>query len=184
MDFYKVTCQPSIDAIRSAVECNGGILSSYGFGCAIPTGPDPSDDPEGWKIILCNTQGMGNHGSYVAVADSWENYDFQEACELRILRRLADDAEKIGDWREDGSLDIGTMLVPMLMSRFLPDRGGRSIGQDGKWVYYAHANANFVRIGDDRDRIWVRPQIHRKCRHNSLRGGLSDRQCGQQLLAN
>lgn len=181
MNFRKVLFSTTIESVRCAVERNGGVLASYGFGFATPTAP--TEHPDGWNIVLCDRQGMGNHGTYVAVANSWENYDFQESCTLRILRRLADDAEKAGDWREDESLDIGTMLVPILMSNFRPSRPGRrlSIGQDGKWVYYAHSNGNYLRIGDDTDRLWVRRQRIR-LGTRALKGGLSDRQCRQQLL--
>ena len=139
---------------RKVVE-NGGILSSFGWGWTIPERNFPDIIGE-WRIYLTDTRGMGNHGSYVAVAQTPRTFALQKRATIALLRAMADNADPKAI-RPDGSLDIATgELLPILGSPLF--KGGKNfMFEDGKWAYFAHSNENFQNVGDGTFRVWVRP---------------------------
>jgi hypothetical protein len=144
--------------IEEVVARNGGVLESYGYGFSCP-GKAPDEPINGWQVRLVDTRGMGNHGSFIAVAIREDTYVFQREATLRLLRLWADAAEADGTMSDRG--DFATRIVPMLDSELYSTNRGHCIGRDGKWAYFAHSNANFVRIGDGTYRLWVRPVAER-----------------------
>ena len=189
MNFYPVggCSSPDERQIENSVRENGGILRSFGYGFAIP---DSSPEIVGnWKIMLTDQRGMGNHGSFIAVATTKEAFLIQKQATMRLLREEADAMEaraKLSDdeglpyasaaadedsenyfcrqnclelaarrsFREQG--DFACKVVPLLSSPEFK-RKGYFLFADGKWAYFAHSHANYLRVGDGRHRLWVRP---------------------------
>lgn len=140
------------DDIAAAVAETGGILVSYGYGFSCP-GRGHGTVIDGWRVLLVDTRGMGNHGSFVAVAETAETYAVQLTATLRLLRQWADAAQADGTMTDRG--DYGCRVVPLLHSTRHPDRP--YIGSDDVWAYFAHSHLNYLRAGDGRHRLWVRP---------------------------
>ena len=93
--FCNVGVNPSVERIENAVHKNGGILYSFGYGYDLHNN-SPTKQVGDWLIMLVDTRGMGNHGSFIAVAHSKETAKMQRDATMRILRHKADAAEQQG----------------------------------------------------------------------------------------
>lgn len=163
----------SVQDIESAIAESGGILGSWGYGFDCPTFP-MRDRTEDWKLILVDRRGMGNHGSLIAVAQTQQSYDIQRAATMSLLRCWADEAEAesldpnpVDCWgepdegkRERGEEfkargDFACVVIPLLWSPFA-SQTGHFLFSDEKWSYFYHRHGNYLRVGDDRSRLWVR----------------------------
>ena len=138
-----------LDEIERVVAKNGGIFHSFGSGFSCPGTVDSGANPD-WKVLLCDTQGMGNHGSIIAVAMTPAAYRFQLAHTLRILR------ERVEKSPPDERGNFAIAVVPLLASPLAPGNA-REFGRDEKYRYFAYEHANFVRVGNGQHRLWVRP---------------------------
>ena len=162
-DFYSINSQYDLAEIEAAVAENGGILRGFGYGFAIPSGEEV--EVGGWKIMLVNRQGMGNHGQHIAVATTPETLNVQRQATLSLLRKQADEMERLakdnpeaeGAWEFLNRGNFAVQVVPLTFSPLFQDRRGDFLGKDDKWAYFGRCNANFQRVGDGRDRLWVRP---------------------------
>lgn len=154
--------------IDERVAKTGGVLSSYGYGFRCPERGGPAR-VGGWEIVLCDTRGMGNHGSFIAVAADERTYDLQYTATVRLLRRWVDEAQREGTLGESG--DFACAIIPLVRSSLHPDRGTLLV-MDSQWEYHYYPHTNHVRVGDGRVRLWVRPQRVRPLRQRPLRGGL------------
>lgn len=145
----------TIDCIHDAVKNKLSVLSSFGYGFAMPERGTP--DISGWEIRLVDKRGMGNHGSYVAIATTTANYKFQLAETIRQLRPLADNAAlDPANWR-GWSVDFATILLPVVGSSC--HRGnGTWFAKDDRWNYHHHTCMNYLNVGDNRCRLWVKPR--------------------------
>jgi hypothetical protein len=146
----------TIHCIMDAVRNNLSVLSSFGYGFAIPE--SETVQIPGWEIRLVDKRGMGNHGSYVAIATTPANYKFQLAETIRQLRPLADNAAlDPANWR-GWSVDFGTMLLPIVGSSCHRNPGGTWFAKDDRWNYHHHTCMNYLNVGDNRCRLWVKPR--------------------------
>jgi hypothetical protein len=146
----------TLDCIHNAVENRLSVLSSFGYGFAIPESGTP--DIPGWEIRLVDKRGMGNHGSYVVAATTPANYRFQLAETIRQLRPLADEAAlDPANWR-GWSINFATMLLPIVGSSCHRDSGGTWFAKDEKWNYHYYTCNNYLNVGDNRCRLWVKPR--------------------------
>ena len=142
--------------IHDAVKNGFSVLSSFGYGFAMPERVVETQ-VEGWEIRLVDKRGMGNHGSYVAIATTIENYRFQLAETVRQLRPLADNAAlNPANWR-GWSVDFATRLLPVVGSLCHRDSGGTCFAKDDRWNYHRHTCMNYLNVGDNRCRLWVKP---------------------------
>ena len=147
----------TLDCIMNAVKNNLSVLSSFGYGFAIPESV-VTTQVEGWKVWLMDTRGMGNHGSYAVAATTPENYRFQLAETIRQLRPLADEAAlDSANWK-GWSVDFATRLLPVVGSSCHRDSGGTWFAKDDRWNYHHHTCMNYLNVGDNRCRLWVKPR--------------------------
>lgn len=154
VEFTIHDCFPTETEILGAIAKNGGKMMGFGMG-----GCCPGDCPErvgGWRILLVNRQGMGNHGTFIAVADTEETLKIQYEATVRVLRRLADAAEARNDPGFLSRGDVGCEVIPLEWSTLLPRQNGRELCRDEKYIYFTHTCGNYLRPGDDRSRIWVK----------------------------
>ena len=146
----------TIHDIMNAVANKLSVLSSFGYGFAIPE--RGTVQIAGWEVRLVDTRGMGNHGSYVAIATTTANYKFQLAETIRQLRPLADEAAlDPANWR-GWSVDFATMILPIVGSSCHRGSGGTWFAKDDRWNYHHHTCNNFLNVGDNRCRLWVKPR--------------------------
>lgn len=143
------------DQLDDLVRDNGGFLGCYGYGFSCPD-RGAGYHVGGWRVSLIDTRGMGNHGSFVVIATDEPTWRHQRDATLRMFRDWTHQAEGRHAWRDNGTLDIACALVPWLHSDVRPRRGAL-VARDEAWRYYACPHANFVRVGDDRWRVWARP---------------------------
>lgn len=142
------------EEIEKAVSYNGGILNTYGFGYTCPERPS-NLIIEGYQVQLVNRQGMGNHGSYIAVATTFKTFKSQLKETLKGLRTLAEQTAKdLKAWSNAHTVECGPRLIPITFSPLW--KGGLFIGEDELFRYYCHPHGNFARLGDDRVRIWAK----------------------------
>lgn len=88
--------------IEAAVDESGGFLASFGFGFDCPK--SPTIEVPGWKVMLVDKRGMGNHGCYIAVATTPETFERQKAATLRIIRERADEMERLASLADTDDL--------------------------------------------------------------------------------
>ena len=144
--------------LTAVVEETGGLLAAFGSGFSCPGAVGGRVGQ--WALMLVNRQGMGNHGSVIVTACGPQAFEVQLDVTRRMLRRWAEEAE------HDDRGNFALTVVPLLASPCLA-RKGHYLWRDDRWGYFAHHHGNFVRVGDDRHRLWVvdrsilRP--HRDC---------------------
>lgn len=145
---------PSVKQIEASVRQNGGVLHSFGYGFSMPGGaPEQVGD---WAIRLVDRRGMGNHGSFIAVATTPRTLAVQTEVTMRRLREEADaaEAEASESFLERG--DFACQIVPLLWSPLFEAKR-YFLFADEKWAYFAISHENHIRHGDGRHRLWVRP---------------------------
>jgi hypothetical protein len=157
--FNQVSCPvTALERVLELVGKNGGILASYGYSFDCPDGQ--AEQVEGFRLSLCNTNGMGNYGSYVAVATNARTYQYQLDATIKIFRQLADeaslDAEK-WNWSKWTVELGGGHLIPVKWSLCSTFRGTKW-GEDEKWSYHAYSEGNYLNVGKDTNRVWVKPR--------------------------
>jgi len=109
-----------------------------------------------WEIRLVDRRGCGNQGLFVAIATTPETYAVQMAATIRMLREMADqEEERKPKFLETNRGDIGCEVIPIRFSQ-LYESNGYFLAKDEKWAYFCISHGNYLRVGDDRDRIWVR----------------------------
>ena len=145
----------SITEVEAAVQRTGGTLDSYGFGFDCPKSPPDGLMIGNWLISLVNKQGMGNHGSYVAIATTPETYKFQMEANLRLLRFTAEQAGcDLKNWSRPNTIECGPVMLEVCLSPLW--KGGMYMGEDDLFKYFCYPHENYVRMGDDRYRVWVK----------------------------
>lgn len=152
--FTKHNCSPTVREIEDAIEEDGGCLMGFGgsFCCPGECPPKVGD----WEIRLVDRRGCGNQGLFIAIATTPETYAAQMAATVRVLRRMADETEKKNpEFLRANRGDIGRRVLPVRFSALCETRG-YLLTEDEKWKYFVIAHGNYLRVGDDRDRIWVR----------------------------
>lgn len=137
-----------IASIEASVAKNGGVLESYGYGFSVPSSKPARVG--GWEIRLVDRRGMGNHGSYVAVAMEPETFRLQWNATKRFLHGLAESSEV------SAGETFATKLLPVLGSTLYRSKGVYLFTVEG-WAYFAHREENFIRVGWDTYRIWRHP---------------------------
>jgi hypothetical protein len=145
----------TVEEVEKAIRFNGGVLASYGFGFTCPEYPDDGLKVGVWSIKLVNRQGMGNHGSYVAIATTPETYKFQMGETLKGLRATAEAVGcDIESWSKKDTVECGPMMLTVCLSPLW--KGGMYMGEDDLFKYYCYPHGNHVRLGDDRYRVWAK----------------------------
>ncbi|MDD3293000.1 MAG: hypothetical protein PHI45_03120 [Candidatus Pacebacteria bacterium] len=149
-------CTPTVQEIEEKVEQNGGSLMGFGGSFCCPGKYTPQVG--GWEIRLVDKRGCGNEGLFVAIATTPETYAAQMAATKKILRKMADkEEERNPEFLETNRGDIGCEVIPLIFSQLLwKRRKGTFLFSDEKWLYFSHSNGNYLRVGDDRERIWVK----------------------------
>lgn len=146
----------TVENIDKAVKFNGGILDSYGYGYNCPESPDEGLSVGEYEIRLVDRRGMGNHGSFVAIAATKEAYNLQLQATLRGLRKTAEQAGcEVSSWSRPDTLELEPRLLPVALSKCRKE-GSLFLGEDDLFRYFCHPHANHLRIGDARYRIWAK----------------------------
>lgn len=160
-EFTKHDCTPTVQEIESAVIEDGGLLMGFGGSFCCPGNCPPKVGD--WTVRLVDRRGCGNQGVFVAIADTPETVAFQVDATKKVLRQIADevesrarnDPEGYPEFVSRGNIDC--RVIPIVFSRiFQEGRKGTFLFGDEKWLYFSHSHGNYLRAGDDRERIWVR----------------------------
>lgn len=158
-----VDVHPSISSIETAVRENGGILRSFGWSLIDLPGHDSPAQVGPWKIMFVDARGMGNHGSFIAVATDRVSFSLQLEATKKLLRQQVDEVETgqhldglVSGQSFEERGDFACWVVPLFYSPLFGWRNNFAF-KDEKWAYFAHHHANFMRCGDGRFRLWVKP---------------------------